>query len=170
MKKSVSSLLIITVFVFLSLAYQDCAPSSSSSSQASTSVVVSGTPTALGEQASLAVKGLAKKMQSLSGASYSVQQIQVGGSTVSEYVDDNGVVFALTWRGLSFPDLSQLLGSYYGNYQQEKARVGRAHGVRVENIETAQLVVRRSGHMRDLHGQAYDARLFPQGFQVGDLQ
>ena len=38
--------------------------------------------------------------------SYSVQESTLGGVAVREYVLPNGVVFAVTWRGIKHPDLS----------------------------------------------------------------
>src|SRR5690242_6741747 len=43
---------------------------------------------------------------------YSVHTISTPIATIREYVDNNGNVFAVSWRGIRRPDLSVLLGSF----------------------------------------------------------
>ena len=57
------------------------------------------------------------------------------GTTVREYVSSNGTVFAVAWQGPWLPDLRQMLGPYFDDYQRalqsttgkRRAR-GSAHG------------------------------------------
>ena len=101
-------------------------------------------------------------------ASYTVQELDLDGTVVREFVTNDGVVFAIAWRGLSRPDLSQLLGSYYGTYKAARAALPRAQ--RQSVVQSNNLVVRHGGHMRDLRGQAVLSNLVPDGVSVGDLQ
>jgi hypothetical protein len=86
------------------------------------------------------------------------------GTTVREYVSPTGKVFGVAWEGPSTPDLQQLLGSYYDEYQRV-ARTARARrrGRGPLFIQENGLVVQRSGHQRSFVGRAYDPQLLPNG-------
>jgi hypothetical protein len=49
---------------------------------------------------------------------YTVHEIQSPtGITIREYYGPNGVVFGVSWDGEFAPDLRQLLGGYFNQYQ-----------------------------------------------------
>ena len=101
---------------------------------------------------------------------YILHEITLEGQTVREYTLKDGTVFAVTWNGLSQPDLSVLFGTYYKEYKsasihQKKMRRGSPQLIKSEN-----LVVERSGHMRDVRGKAYLPKLVPDSLKVGELQ
>lgn len=160
--------MLVAFLSILGFGYQNCAPSN----QADFASVAPKQIPALGDKVTKKqMTTLARKLKDVDSAKpYSIQEIESGGVTLKEYVTSDGVIFAVTWRGLSHPNLAQLLGSYYSDYRAEKARVPRQKGMRLENVQTSQVVVKRAGHMRDLQGQAYDARLFPDGFKTEDLK
>lgn len=168
MKRAEKNLMLVAFLSILGFGYQNCAPSN----HADLASVASNEIPALGDKVTAKqMTTLARKLKDVDATKpYSIQEIESGGVTLKEYVTADGVVFAVTWRGLSNPNLSQLLGTYYSDYRAEKARVPRQKGMRLENIRTSQVVVKRAGHMRDLQGQAYDVRLFPEGFTTGDLK
>ncbi len=91
------------------------------------------------------------------------------GTVVNEYLASGGTVFAVSWRGLRPPDLSQLLGAYYSEYQTamnvDRTRAERRHIL----VNTGHMVFESGGHMRDLRGSAYVPELMPAGLTVGDL-
>jgi hypothetical protein len=97
-------------------------------------------------------------------ASYTVHEIQApDGTRVREYLSPAGKVFAVAWQGPWLPDLQQLLGSYFAQYQRAaqspKERVARAP----LSVHDANLVVEQSGHMRSFAGRAYLVDQFPKG-------
>jgi hypothetical protein len=104
-----------------------------------------------------------------SNPAYTVEQISTpAGVAVNEYVAPNGTVFAVSWRGPRPPDLSQLLGSYFAEYQTATAAPpARRHRLL---LETEHLVVETSGHMRDLRGRAYVPALLPPGVRADRIQ
>jgi len=107
--------------------------------------------------------------QSSAGAAYTVQQISIpNGTTVNEYLSASGTVFAVSWRGKRPPDLSQLFGTYFAQYQQALAAPHQERGPR--KIQTQDLIVETSGHMRDLMGRAYLPALVPAGVSVDEIQ
>jgi hypothetical protein len=91
------------------------------------------------------------------------------GVTLNEYVFANQV-FAVSWGGPVIPDFSSLLGSSFAAFQQ--AAQSRPPGGRNAPlvVETAQVVVHLSGHMRAFKGLAYLPAAVPAGFAIGNLE
>ena len=102
---------------------------------------------------------------------YKVREIALPRGVIHEYVDNKGVVFAVSWNGPAHPDFTTLLGSYAG----ETARAHREHRKKfvarqaVSRVETKNIVYQRSGHMGDLSGLAYVPALVPPGVVEGEL-
>src|SRR5690349_13554698 len=49
---------------------------------------------------------------------YRIHEISRGdGTLIKEYVSFDGKVFGVSWKGPTLPDLSQLLGSSFGEFQ-----------------------------------------------------
>ena len=104
-----------------------------------------------------------------SNPGYTVEQISLPtGVTVNEYLSPNGTVFAASWRGPRPPDLSQLFGSYFGEYQTAAAAPHAQRGHLL--VQTEDLVVETGGHMRDLRGRAYLPALLPSGVSADEIQ
>ncbi len=102
---------------------------------------------------------------------YTVQEVASGANTVREYVSPAGVVFGIAWNGLVNPDLSQLLGSYEGEYREALGKVPRKQGSRRSlKVKTPRIVVEKWGHMRDLRGRAYVPSLVPSGVSVNEIK
>src|SRR5580765_2828368 len=98
---------------------------------------------------------------------YTLHELQSPtGVTVREYYAPGGTVFGVAWNGPWPPDMRQLLGSYFQQFQRanEAARSTRkTRGVLVVN--DGSLVVRITGHARAFSGFAYAPGLLPQGVQ-----
>jgi hypothetical protein len=128
----------------------------------------------LGEPA----ESIAKDSRALSAArrattnrnGYTVQEIVSDANAVREYVSPSGVVFAFAWNGLTHPDLTQLLGSYAGDYQQVLRQTKHAPGQRHIQLKANNVVVEKWGHMRNLQGRAYAPALMPQGVSVDEIR
>lgn len=96
---------------------------------------------------------------------YSVHTMQMPtGTTVREYYGTNGVVFGVAWNGPWPPDLQQLFGTYFDQYQRavESARRARKSRGRLA-IDDNGLVVQSTGHTRSFTGIAYATALLPAG-------
>jgi hypothetical protein len=101
---------------------------------------------------------------------YNVHEITTpGGGVVHEYSTRQGTVFAVTWRGQLPPDLAQLFGNYYKQYQDAAAAHSRPGMHRQLNISNADFVVASTGRMRSFRGAAYVPSLVPAGVSVADL-
>ena len=104
-------------------------------------------------------------------SNYSVHQLQSeGGATVKEFVSPQGRVFGVTWQGPVMPNLQQLLGDYYAQFQQAAAagRAARRRGPVV--IQQPGLVVESGGHMRAYTGRAYVPGMLPEGVQAKEIR
>lgn len=105
-------------------------------------------------------------------AGYTVHEIRLpGGTRVREYVSVGGTVFGLAWQGPFRPDLQQLLGPYFDQFQKaaqvaKSKRAGRGPLL----VDTPGLVVHMGGHPRAFVGRAYVPGLLPSDFSVDEIQ
>ena len=99
---------------------------------------------------------------------YALHEIRsASGTMIREYVNSSGTVFAVAWQGPWLPDLRQVLGDHFEQYQaamraRQRARKGRGSIV----IDEPGLVVQMSGHPRAFSGRAYVPALLPPGIQL----
>ncbi len=100
---------------------------------------------------------------------YAVHQIsRDDGTVVKEFVSSDGKVFGLTWQGPVMPNLGQLLGKYFPQFQ-EAAR-SAVHRRGPLTLRTSELVVESGGHLRAFHGRAYLKSLLPNNITQADVQ
>ena len=104
-----------------------------------------------------------------SHANYTVQEVTSDATTVREYLNLSGVVFAVAWNGMTHPDLSTLLGSYATEYQNAKRQTPRKHGERRSKVQGSRVIVETWGHMRNLQGRAYLPALLPEGVSLDEI-
>ena len=109
----------------------------------------------------------AQKQRVIKKEEYSIHEMTLPGRVIREYVLSNGTVFGITWRGISQPDLSVLLGSYFDEYEKEYSKTKLKKGSPLL-LRSQNLVVQKSGHMRDVRGKAYIPSLLPQGFSAAE--
>jgi Protein of unknown function (DUF2844) len=102
---------------------------------------------------------------------YTMHELRTpAGIVVHEFASSSGRVFAVSWKGPSPPDLRQLLGSHFADFQQS-AEAQRAHGSHGPLfIEHNGLVVQVGGHMRSYTGRAYLPDQMPPEVRVDDLR
>jgi hypothetical protein len=102
---------------------------------------------------------------------FHIQEItNLDGMRVREYLDDRGTVFAVTWSGPAIPDLRQLFGVYFDEYQAALRNfkpVGLHRSIRIAGPS---IEVELSGHMRAYSGRAYLAARVPAETSIGDLR
>jgi hypothetical protein len=112
---------------------------------------------------------LSMKGQTLPVAGALQQQVLQlpSGTVVTEYVGANGLVYAVTWSGPTLPNLQQILGNYFANYQTAaRAPVVRRRLVR---LDSPGLVIESSGHMRSFMGRAWVPSMLPSGVTPADI-
>lgn len=102
---------------------------------------------------------------------YTIQEIASDNTVVREYVSPSGIVFGIAWNGLTYPNLTPLLGSYASEYQAALKQVQRKPGFkRRQVVKTERVVVEKWGHMRNLQGRAYVPALIPPGVSVDEIK
>ena len=105
-------------------------------------------------------------------SAYSIHEMKTPtGTLVREYVSADGRVFGVAWRGPGLPDLSQLLGSSYGDYASAIQAEKRTYaGHRPVDIRQPRLVVQGGGHMLAHFGRAYIPGMLPEGVSTDAIQ
>jgi hypothetical protein len=128
----------------------------------------------LGETASsfesnrIVLKAVHKATTTQSG--YTIQEDVSDAAAIRQYTSSSGVVFAVAWNGVSHPDLTSLLGSYYVEYSQALQKRTRIPGRRHVQIRGNRVVVEKWGHMRNLQGRAYVTGLLPSGVNLDEIR
>ena len=114
--------------------------------------------------AASAVSGLTAS--SAQSAPYTVQSfVTPSGTTVREYIATSGTVFGVAWHGHRPPNLTALLGSYYGEYASASAAVVHKDLHR-SMIVTPNSVVVTTGRFGHVTGHAYVPGLVPSGLDA----
>jgi len=120
-----------------------------------------------------------QRLSSVSQTNYTVHHIQAGSLRLKEYVSvSDGKVFAITWKGTQHPDLSALLGGYYTEYttthqqNQTLSKIDRkVHGRRSSlQVQSGNIMVEKSGHMRGSRGKAVVMSLIPEGVSPDEIK
>ncbi len=102
------------------------------------------------------------------GSAYTHLQRQLdSGTTVHEFVDGAGRVFAVAWKGPFLPDLRELLGAHFQVLQQQEAAA--RSGTHSVSIARPEIVLVSAGKMRAFHGRAWLPRQLPAGFDPAGL-
>jgi hypothetical protein len=102
---------------------------------------------------------------------YHLQELtDASGTRVREFLDDAGVVFAVSWTGPAPPDLQGLLGAHFAQYASSLAALNHPGLHRSVRVATPDLVVEAGGHMRAYAGRAYLPLLIPGGVTVAELR
>ena len=111
-----------------------------------------------------AVKATSSKVSTATG-SYTVMRKELdSGTTVQEYVDSAGTVFAVSWSGPFLPDLKEILGAHFdamtaqaGKRRDERSRL---------SVRRSDVVIDSAGRMGAFEGRAWVPAKVPAGFEV----
>lgn len=111
-------------------------------------------------------------LHSTQNQAYTVHEIHAAtGTIVREYVSSSGRVFAVAWQGPWPPDMRQILGSYFEQYQQAvHADTGSRAGRKPLRIEQPGFVMHAGGHMRSFSGHAYIPDNLPAGVSAEEIR
>lgn len=92
------------------------------------------------------------------------------GLVVHEFSTPNGKVFAVAWEGLAIPDLRQILGSHFEDFQRAAATPNRhrVHGPFF--VQQNGLTVELGGHMRSYRGKAYLTDEMPASITAEEIR
>ncbi|MDF0606453.1 DUF2844 domain-containing protein [Neisseriaceae bacterium TC5R-5] len=102
-------------------------------------------------------------------AGYSIQESQdAAGMLIREFVSSEGIVFAVSWRGKTIPNMQRLLGEYFPVYAQAQ-RNNRAGLNMLQGVQSG-LEVSSGGRMGAFYGVAYVSGLLPAGLTMDQFQ
>jgi hypothetical protein len=102
---------------------------------------------------------------------YSIREISAEtGMHVREFLNQDGVVFAVSWSGPALPDLQQILGTHFAEYSAALAALTHPGFHRSVRVASSGLIVESGGHLRAYAGRAYLPALVPAGVTLADLR
>lgn len=105
------------------------------------------------------------EVRSVAQSGYSFHEIKgADGAVVGEFVSADGVVFGVSWRSPTLPNLTQLLGTYYSDLQKASQQRVRHRGPLM--VRTDRVVIESGGHMRSFFGRAYVPGLVPKNLSA----
>jgi hypothetical protein len=110
--------------------------------------------------------------QSKPGASAVYTEVQKdldSGTTVHEYLDANGVVFAVSWSGPVLPDLKEILGPHFAAMAAQGARQGPGQRSHL-SVRRPEVVIASEGHMGAFQGRAWLPARLPAGFDPHNIE
>lgn len=102
--------------------------------------------------------------QDKTGTGFTVQSVNENDITINQYIDNNNIIFAVTWSGITTPDFSTLLGNYK-NYQDNN----NSKDLKNRTINDNDLVIVKHYSGRLKKGAAYLKSMLPNGFDVNNL-
>jgi hypothetical protein len=132
------------------------------------------TPSSFGDtatQTKLAARSLAATTGSTATAPvYTVTQSTLdSGTLVREYADASGIVFAVSWKGPTLPDLRTLLGDKFTVMTSNAAKRPKAGHSQLA-VNQSDVVIVSNGHMRAFEGQAWIPSALPAGFDTSTIE
>ena len=102
---------------------------------------------------------------------YAIHEFQSpSGVVIREYAAPSGKVFAIAWQGPSLPDMKQLLGTYFEEFQKAAQTQNRRGGHGPLIIHEQGLAVELGGHMRSFVGRAYLPQEIPPDVRNEELR
>lgn len=107
----------------------------------------------------------------ISPGAYTVSESTLeSGTTVKEFIDAQGMVFAVQWVGPVMPELDDLLGTHFKTFQSHTKQMRSQGQFRTAvNIARSDVVVRSNGRMRNYFGSAYVPALVPPQVNIDDI-
>jgi hypothetical protein len=106
-----------------------------------------------------------------SSPQFDIQEVTTdNGIRVREFVNRDGLVFAIAWSGPAEPDLQQLLGVHFAAYHQARMAQTPPGLHRALRLALPDLVIESGGHMRAYRGRAYLPMRVPAGASTADLK
>ncbi len=93
------------------------------------------------------------------------------GSSIREYTNAGGIVFAVAWSTRFKPDLTALLGQHAPAYAAAASEAMKAPGIRRQvDLRRGDLIVQSAGRMNAFVGKAWLRSLVPEGVDVDALR
>jgi Protein of unknown function (DUF2844) len=102
---------------------------------------------------------------------YSVHELNSAGMKLREYASADGVVFCITYKGVTQPDLQAMMGSYFDEFKSASEKATKQPGRRnYVSLEADHVKVERFGHARALKGRICATDRLPQGVNFDEIR
>jgi hypothetical protein len=107
----------------------------------------------------------AARITASAGAGATMHELRLpDGSSIRQFVNAQGIVYAVAWSTRMKPDLSQLLGRHEAEFVAGSAATARAPGLkRSISVEGSDLVVHSAGRPGAFVGRAWLKSQLPTG-------
>jgi hypothetical protein len=92
------------------------------------------------------------------------------GIVVRQYVDSNGDIYAVSWRGPAMPDIQSLLGTHFAAFRQGASASAGDAGLHTARVAQGDLVVENRVRLREFSGRAWLASELPPGVSTTDIE
>lgn len=125
------------------------------------------------QSASASIPGVVRHA-AFNGAAVVRNVIDDGGTSIAEYADSTGRIFAYTWHGPTMPDLRALLGDYLGAYRagasEQASAAPLTASLHASRVQAGDVIVETGGRMRAYTGRAWLPAALPPGITPADLR
>lgn len=112
---------------------------------------------------------LQASIQTSSRSAYDLLEMQASRTTIRQYVDRRGSVFAVSWSAPGPVDMREILGSHYDRYLAASARLVR-RDLHHSALILPDLVVEVSGSAHHFAGRAYLPAGLPAGVVAAEIR
>lgn len=92
------------------------------------------------------------------------------GTRIREFVSSDGRVFGIAWEGPFAPEMKQLLGKNYEEYEKALRAATTKYGRRPVSIHLQGLEFETGGHMAWYIGRAYIPLMMPSGATLQEIR
>ncbi|SAL21113.1 hypothetical protein AWB70_01096 [Caballeronia cordobensis] len=92
------------------------------------------------------------------------------GIVVREYVDSNGDVYAVSWRGPAMANVQALLGTYFDTFREGASASAGDAGLHTAHVVRGDLVVENHVRLREFSGRAWLTSALPPGVSAADIE
>jgi hypothetical protein len=114
---------------------------------------------------------MAANVQVRNAEHYRIYEITTSvGTTIREFVSSDGMVFGIAWEGPFAPEMKQLLGKNYEEYEKAIRAATTKYGRRPLSIHLQGLEFETGGHMAWYVGRAYIPLMMPSGAKPQEIR
>ncbi len=110
----------------------------------------------------------AQHIRNASNAPYSMTEIVKNAHTIREYTDASGNVFAITWSGVSHPDMAEITSIYLNEVNTADTQTEHRRSAATRITISTNVIVEKFGHMGHVQGRAYLPNSMPVA--ISELQ
>jgi hypothetical protein len=101
---------------------------------------------------------------------FTLHTLKHPGGEIREYLNAQGVVFAVAWQGFRTPDTAALLGRFKTEASRLEKSQPRKAGARSFEGKNQRILMSRTGHPRAVRGRVIAYDFLPKGVSANEIQ